>query len=174
VTSSDANRKYSGLSPIYPWTFATGESAIWRKSYWRRSGNPQFELVTKLSTLLHYVCFTTSVENEMVRLMLCKPLIDKMNIFVIEFEQYCGQTKQIESISRLLHIFRRIQMMQINLYQDSLLETLFLNVSKCISSTFLMAQLLSVPKAMTDLEPKQRFLFDTCIEFMYWQPYEES
>ncbi len=110
----------------------------------------------------------------MVRLMLCKPLIDKMNIFVIEFEQYCGQTKQIESISRLLHIFRRIQMMQINLYQDSLLETLFLNVSKCISSTFLMAQLLSVPKAMTDLEPKQRFLFDTCIEFMYWQPYEES
>jgi hypothetical protein len=97
-----------------------------------------------------------------------------MNVFIIQFEQYRGPTKPIQSMSRLLHIFRRIQMMRIDLYQDSLLETLFLNVSKCISSTFLIAQLPSVPKAMTDLEPKQIFLFDTCIEFMYWQPYEES
>ena len=27
------------------WSFATGESAIWRKSYWRRSGIPRFRAV---------------------------------------------------------------------------------------------------------------------------------
>lgn len=134
----------------------------------------QVELMTKLSTLLYDICFSTSVKDEMVHLMLYKPLIDKMNIFIRQFEQYHGSVKTIQSMSRLLHIFRRIQMMRIDLCQDSLLEALFLDVSICISSTFLIAQLSCVSKTMADLEPKQIFLFDTCIEFMYWQPYEES
>ncbi|CAF5194019.1 unnamed protein product, partial [Rotaria magnacalcarata] len=133
----------------------------------------QVELVTRLSTLLHHVCHATAVKDEMVRLMICKPLIDKLNFFIIEFEQYRGPPKQLESMNRLLRIFTLIQTMRIDLYEDSLLELLFLNVSKCISSTFFMAQLSSVPQSMSDLESIQTFLFDSCIEFMYWQPYEE-
>ncbi|CAF3219369.1 unnamed protein product [Rotaria socialis] len=134
----------------------------------------QVELVARLSTLLHHVCHATAVKDEMVRLMICKPLIDKLNFFIIEFEQYRGPPKQLESMNRLLRIFTLIQTMRIDLYEDSLLELLFLNVSKCISSTFFMAQLSSVPQSMSDLESIQTFLFDSCIEFMYWQPYEES
>lgn len=132
------------------------------------------DLVTKLSTSLHYVCYSTSVADEMVHLMLCKPLIDKLNVFVIELEEYRISKKQIRSISRLIDIYRRIQTQRIDLHEDSLLETLFFNVSKCISSTYFIKQLSNIPKSMNELKQKQKFLFDNCIEFLYWQPYEES
>ena len=43
-----------------------------------------------------------------------------------------------------------------------------------MSSPFFMSQLPTTPKHMVDLQPMQTLLFDTCIEFMYWQPYEDS
>ena len=134
----------------------------------------QVELMWKLSKVLHDICFHTSVEDEMVRLMLHKPFVDQINIFIIQFEHYRGSTKHTEAMSHLLDIYRRIQMMRVDLYADSLLETLFLNVSNCISSALLTTELTNLPKIMADLEGKQKVLFDTCIEFMYWQPYEES
>jgi hypothetical protein len=134
----------------------------------------QFELVTKVSTLLHDICHIALVKDEMVRLMLHKPLVDKMIFFIAEIEQYNGKTRDIASMNRLFRIFGRIQTMRVDLHQNSLLENLFVNVSKCIGSKFLMDQLSSAPTVMKNMEPLQAFLFDTCIEFMYWQPYEES
>jgi hypothetical protein len=134
----------------------------------------QRELVTKLSIVLHDICDATVINDEMVNLILYKPLVDQMNAFITDIEQNSAATKQIEPINRVLRIFRSYQMMRIDLHQDSLLELLFLKVSKCISSQFMMAQLSSTPRAMINLDPLQTFLFDTCIEFMYWQPYEES
>ncbi|UJR11399.1 hypothetical protein I4U23_015579 [Adineta vaga] len=134
----------------------------------------QAEMVTNLSALFHKICENDPIKDEMISLMLYKPLIDKMNVFITEFDQKHGTTKQIECMCILLHIFKRIQMIHINLYQHPLLEILFLTVSKLINSKFLIAQLFNTRNLMMNLDPIQTFLFDTCIEFMYWQPYEES
>lgn len=133
----------------------------------------QLELVTKVSTLFDHICHISLVKDEMVHLMLHKPLIDKMILFIAEMEQDNGSMTDIVSMNRLFRIFGRIQTMRVDLRSNSLLEDLFVNVAKFVCSKLLVNQLSSAPKGMANMESMQTVLSDTCVEFMYWQPYEE-
>ena len=132
------------------------------------------ESATTLSIIFHDIVHAVRVTDDVVNMILYPPLIDKLNDFIAALGEYHATTERIESMNRILRIFTRIQITQIDLHQDSLLETLFLSVARPMSSPFFMSQLPTTPKHMVDLQPMQTLLFDTCIEFMYWQPYEDS
>ncbi|CAF3705481.1 unnamed protein product [Rotaria sordida] len=134
----------------------------------------KIELINKLSVLFHNIYYGCVLTDEIVQLFIYKPLIDEICLFFNEIEKYSNETKLIEVINRLLEIFQRIQMIRFDLQENSNLQLLFVTIAKCIVSKFFIDKLENLPKNMLELNPIETLLFDRCIEFMYWQPYENN
>lgn len=134
----------------------------------------KYDLVSQLSMFFHSICYADVLTGEMVKLILCKPLIDEMCLFFADIKKYSNQTKLIEAINRLLKIFQRIQMIYFCLQQNPILERLFDTIAQCMESKFFIDVLQNLSEKMSELDAIQTLLFDTCIEFMYWQSYEDN
>ncbi|CAF2538223.1 unnamed protein product [Rotaria sp. Silwood2] len=132
------------------------------------------ELINKLSILFHNICYGCVLTDEIVQLFIYKSLIDEICLFFNEIEKHSNETKLIEIVNRLLEIFQRIQMIRFDLHKNSILELLFITIAKCIISNFFIKKLENLPKNMLELNAIETLLFDRCIEFMYWQPYENN
>ncbi|CAF0924268.1 unnamed protein product [Rotaria sp. Silwood1] len=132
------------------------------------------EMINKLSILFYNICYSYILTDDIVQLFIYKPLIDEICLFFNEIEKYSNETKLIEILNRLLEIFQRIQMIRFDLHENSILELLFLTIAKCIISNFFIKKLENLPKNMLELNPIETLLFDRCIEYMYWQSYENN
>ena len=106
--------------------------------------------------------------------MLSQPLVDELCRFFREIDKHVDEKVLTESINRLLEIFQNIQMVGFDERNNPLFELLFTSIVDCITSPFFQQLLPTLPNGMTELTPLQTLLFDTAIEFMYWQPYEDS
>ncbi|CAF1661832.1 unnamed protein product, partial [Adineta ricciae] len=131
----------------------------------------QIALVNNLSIFFHDICSSTLVGNGIDKLMIYTPLVNKICVFFNEIENYARESQQIEIINRLMLIYQNMQMTRLDTRDDSTLEVLFLNISTCFSSKFFLQALQALS---TNLPNLNSLLFDTSVEFLYWQPYEDS
>ena len=134
----------------------------------------EIEIVTNLSILFHNIYYNVVLTDEIVQVFLYKPLIDEICIFFNEIEKHSNETKLVEVIDRLVEIFQRIQTVYLTFRENSMFELLLISISKCFTSKFFIEKLEALPKTMLDLNKIQKLLFDTSVEFLYWQPYENN
>ncbi|CAF3652412.1 unnamed protein product [Rotaria socialis] len=134
----------------------------------------QNHLINNLSILFYNICYGSVLTDENIQLFVYKPLIDEICLFYEKIEKYVDETKLIQANGRLLKIYQRIHMFRFGLQENSILEILFITITKCIVSNFFIKKLENLPKMMSQLNPIEILLFDSCIEFMYWQPYESN
>ncbi|CAF2213111.1 unnamed protein product [Rotaria magnacalcarata] len=128
----------------------------------------QNDLVNNSYILFYNICYGNVLTDENIQLFVYKSLIDEICLFYEKIEKYVDETKLIEANDRLLKIYQKIQMFRFDLQENSILEILFITIAKCIVSNFFIKKTGNLPKMMSQLNPIDNLLFDSCIEFMYW------
>lgn len=130
--------------------------------------------INNLSMIFHQICYGCNITDDIIQLFINQSLIGQICLFFNDIEKYTNEPKLIETIDRLIKIYQRIQMFRFDLQTNENFEALCITIAKCMSSNYFINKLKALSKAVLELNPIEILLFDTCIEFMYWQSYETN
>lgn len=137
--------------------------------------NPKnFDVVLEVAKLFYDITNGGPVTNELVELLLNKSLVDNIVSVMDHIENYSEKWQQLNVVDYLIKVYKRFQMVRYDVQHNAILENLIVSISKHFSSSSVIVRLKSISLPLKDLKGIDSLLYDTCIEFLYWQPYEES
>jgi hypothetical protein len=131
-------------------------------------------LITDLSIIFRNIYLSSVNIDNLVQLFLQNAVTDTICLFFKQIEIYSQQIELVTVFNRLMFIYQRILMLISDSASNRLLMDLFESIVQCMNSTFFMLLLTKVTSDVTVLDASQTLFLDTCIEFLYWQPYEDD
>ena len=131
-------------------------------------------LILDLSILFHNVYVASVKIDHLVALFLRSAMTDQICSFFKQIEVYSEQTELVTVIDSLMHIYQRVLKLIPDPKRNQSLKDLFESITQCMNSSFFITLLERTIDPVPLSEVVGALFFDTCIEFLYWQPYEDD